>query len=104
MYLTCDCCSNVEELQELNARLTSTLREAELKRDEMVQAAQKHQMADMQQKLDAALHEVRVMTEHNEKQQKILEVMDEEREKWKAMYDELKTAPSRARTTVCASP
>src|SRR4051794_39431379 len=35
--------SNIEELQELNTVLTSKLREAEAKRDEMVQQAQKQQ-------------------------------------------------------------
>jgi FtsZ-binding cell division protein ZapB len=37
------CYSNIEELQELNARLTSELRDAEARRDEMVQAAQQQQ-------------------------------------------------------------
>jgi hypothetical protein len=58
-------------------------------------------MSEMQHKLENALRDVQSMSEHNSKQERVLELMNEDRERWKAMYEQIKASNNVDTTLVC---
>uniref|UniRef100_A0A914X8C9 Nucleoprotein TPR n=1 Tax=Plectus sambesii TaxID=2011161 RepID=A0A914X8C9_9BILA len=83
---------SIEDLQAKNQQLMSALREAEAKREEMIQAAHDAEMEKMKGELSTALSELESFKEHREKQNTVIQTICEQRDTYKRLLAETKSA------------